>query len=60
MQNLKKESYHNLGVVRDTAGYAVALNYSMSSVFGISEGDVWWVSGYQHFAERNFKTKKSL
>jgi len=30
------------GVVRDTAGYLVALRWSMSGLYGIQPGDVWW------------------
>jgi propionyl-CoA synthetase len=30
------------GVVRDTGGYAVALHLSMSMIYGINEGDVYW------------------
>ncbi len=30
------------GVVRDNGGYAVALTWSMSHVFDIHAGDVWW------------------
>ena len=30
------------GVVRDTGGYAVALKWSMSNIFGVQAGDVYW------------------
>ena len=30
------------GVVRDIGGYAVALHLSMSMVYGVGPGDVWW------------------
>lgn len=32
------------GVVRDNGGHAVALNYSMSAVYGTSEDDVFWAA----------------
>ncbi|KAF5889236.1 acyl-CoA synthetase short-chain family member 3, mitochondrial, partial [Clarias magur] len=32
------------GVVRDTAGYAVMLNWTMSSIYGLSPGEVWWAA----------------
>ncbi|XP_028307022.1 acyl-CoA synthetase short-chain family member 3, mitochondrial isoform X1 [Gouania willdenowi] len=32
------------GVERDTAGYAVVLNWSMSNVYGLRPGDVWWAA----------------
>ncbi|KAB1655354.1 propionyl-CoA synthetase [Pseudoclavibacter chungangensis] len=30
------------GIVRDTGGHAVALTRSMSKIYGIEAGDVWW------------------
>ena len=30
------------GVVRDTGGYAVALHWSMSMIYGVQPGDVYW------------------
>ena len=30
------------GIVRDTAGYMVALKYSMEYIYDIREGEVWW------------------
>jgi acyl-coenzyme A synthetase/AMP-(fatty) acid ligase len=30
------------GVLRDNGGHAVALNYSMSAVYGVDAGDVFW------------------
>lgn len=30
------------GVLRDNGGHAVALNYSMSAVYGVDTGDVFW------------------
>jgi propionyl-CoA synthetase len=32
------------GVVRDTGGYAVALNWTMPNVYGMAQGDVWWTA----------------
>jgi acyl-coenzyme A synthetase/AMP-(fatty) acid ligase len=32
------------GVVRDNGGHAVALNYSMSAVYGVDAGDVFWAA----------------
>ena len=32
------------GVVRDNGGHAVALNYSMDTIYGCSEGDVFWAA----------------
>ncbi|KAG7497237.1 acyl-CoA synthetase short-chain family member 3, mitochondrial [Solea senegalensis] len=32
------------GIVRDTAGYAVMLNWTMSNIYGLSPGDVWWAA----------------
>ncbi|XP_068132965.1 acyl-CoA synthetase short-chain family member 3, mitochondrial [Hyperolius riggenbachi] len=32
------------GVVRSTAGYAVMLNWTMSSVYGVKPGEVWWAA----------------
>ncbi|XP_061060862.1 acyl-CoA synthetase short-chain family member 3, mitochondrial isoform X3 [Eubalaena glacialis] len=34
----------NMGVVRPTGGYAVMLNWSMSSVYGLKPGEVWWAA----------------
>lgn len=43
------------GVVRDTGGYAVALRWSMTNIFGMRPGDVWftasdvgWVVGHSY------------
>lgn len=43
------------GVVRDTGGYAVALRWSMTNIFGMQPGDVWftasdvgWVVGHSY------------
>lgn len=43
------------GVVRDTGGYAVALNYSMQAIYGVKPGqvmftasDVGWVVGHSY------------
>ncbi len=43
------------GVVRDSGGYAVALRYSMSAVYGLQPGEVWftasdvgWVVGHSY------------
>lgn len=43
------------GVVRDTGGYAVALRWSMTNIFGLRPGDVWftasdvgWVVGHSY------------
>ncbi|NVK32635.1 MAG: AMP-binding protein, partial [Gammaproteobacteria bacterium] len=30
------------GVVRDTGGYCVALNWSMKNIYGVEPGDVFW------------------
>ena len=30
------------GVVRDNGGHAVALNYSLTNIFGVDPGDVFW------------------
>ncbi|PID68103.1 MAG: acetate--CoA ligase [Flavobacteriia bacterium] len=30
------------GVVRDTGGYAVALNFSMETIYGVKPGEVFW------------------
>ncbi|WP_133012411.1 AMP-binding protein [Marinomonas flavescens] len=30
------------GIVRDNGGHAVALNYALHNVYGMSPGDVWW------------------
>jgi propionyl-CoA synthetase len=32
------------GVVRDTGGHAVALAWSMSAVYDIQPGDIWWTA----------------
>ena len=32
------------GIVRDNGGHAVALNYSMSAVYGVHSGDVYWAA----------------
>ncbi len=32
------------GVVRDNGGHAVALKWSMSNVYGVKEGDVYWAA----------------
>jgi len=32
------------GVIRDTGGYAVALNYSMRAVYNLDPGDVFWTA----------------
>ncbi|KAM7378422.1 hypothetical protein PAMA_013367 [Pampus argenteus] len=32
------------GVLRDTAGYAVMLKWTMSNIYGLSPGDVWWAA----------------
>jgi len=32
------------GVVRDNGGHAVALNYSMSAIYGVDAGDVFWAA----------------
>uniref|UniRef100_A0AAR2M6A6 Acyl-CoA synthetase short-chain family member 3, mitochondrial n=1 Tax=Pygocentrus nattereri TaxID=42514 RepID=A0AAR2M6A6_PYGNA len=32
------------GVVRDTGGYAVMLNWTMSNVYGLRPGEVWWAA----------------
>ncbi len=32
------------GIIRDTGGYATALKYSMKSVYGVEEGDVYWAA----------------
>jgi len=32
------------GVVRDNGGHAVALEYSMSSIYGVDVGDVYWAA----------------
>lgn len=45
------------GVVRDSGGHAVALNWSMSHVFGVKRGDVYccasdfgWILGHSYLA----------
>ncbi|XP_048123986.1 acyl-CoA synthetase short-chain family member 3, mitochondrial isoform X2 [Alosa alosa] len=32
------------GIVRDTAGYAVMLNWTMTNLYGLSPGEVWWAA----------------
>ncbi|XP_075456622.1 acyl-CoA synthetase short-chain family member 3, mitochondrial isoform X2 [Ascaphus truei] len=32
------------GVVRPTAGYAVMLNWTMSAIYGLNPGEVWWAA----------------
>jgi propionyl-CoA synthetase len=32
------------GVVRDNGGHAVALHWSMTSVYGVGPGEVWWTA----------------
>ena len=32
------------GVVRDNGGHAVALEYSMSAIYGVDRGDVYWAA----------------
>ncbi|KAG7254780.1 hypothetical protein CRUP_030259 [Coryphaenoides rupestris] len=32
------------GIVRDTAGYAVMLNWTMANIYGLKPGDVWWAA----------------
>ena len=32
------------GIVRDNGGHAVALNYSMTAVYGVEAGDVYWAA----------------
>ncbi|XP_075603844.1 acyl-CoA synthetase short-chain family member 3, mitochondrial isoform X2 [Balearica regulorum gibbericeps] len=32
------------GVVRPTGGYAVMLNWTMSAVYGLKSGEVWWAA----------------
>jgi acyl-coenzyme A synthetase/AMP-(fatty) acid ligase len=32
------------GVVRDNGGHAVALKWSLSNIFDIQPGDVWWAA----------------
>ncbi len=32
------------GVVRDSAGYMVALNWSMQNIYGVNAGDVYWAA----------------
>ncbi|NXO22905.1 ACSS3 synthetase, partial [Cisticola juncidis] len=32
------------GVVRPTGGYAVMLNWTMSAVYGLKPGEVWWAA----------------
>ena len=32
------------GIVRDTGGYAVALQWSMGAIYGAEPGDVYWAA----------------
>lgn len=32
------------GIVRDTAGYAVMLQWTMANIYGLKPGDVWWAA----------------
>lgn len=32
------------GIIRDTGGYATALKFSMSNIYGVEEGDVYWAA----------------
>jgi len=32
------------GVVRDTGGYAVALQWSIANIFDVGPGDIWWTA----------------
>lgn len=32
------------GIVRDTGGYTVMLNWTMSGVYGLRPGEVWWAA----------------
>ncbi|KAM4675118.1 LOW QUALITY PROTEIN: acyl-CoA synthetase short-chain family member 3, mitochondrial [Discoglossus pictus] len=32
------------GVVRNTGGYAVMLNWTMSAIYGLKPGEVWWAA----------------
>ncbi len=32
------------GIIRDTGGYATALKFSMTHVYGVEEGDVYWAA----------------
>jgi len=32
------------GIARDTAGYAVMLKWTMSNIYGLSPGEVWWAA----------------
>jgi propionyl-CoA synthetase len=32
------------GIVRDTGGYATALKFSMKSIYGVQEGEVYWAA----------------
>ncbi|WP_458626897.1 AMP-binding protein [Winogradskyella sp. PC D3.3] len=32
------------GIIRDTGGYATALKFSMTSVYGVNEGEVFWAA----------------
>ncbi|XP_055046760.2 acyl-CoA synthetase short-chain family member 3, mitochondrial [Misgurnus anguillicaudatus] len=32
------------GIVRDSGGYAVMLNWTMSNVYGLAPGEVWWAA----------------
>ena len=38
------------GVVRDNGGHAVALKYSMSAVYGMGDGECFWVGRSRHSA----------
>jgi hypothetical protein len=37
---------HKLGVLRDNGGHAVAMKYTMDSVYGMKPGDVFWAARY--------------
>ena len=32
------------GIIRDNGGHAVALNWTMSNVYGVEPGEVWWAA----------------
>jgi len=32
------------GIVRDTGGYATALKFSMKSIYGVQEGEIYWAA----------------
>ena len=36
------------GVLRDNAGHAVALKWSMEAIYGMKPGDVFWAARYVH------------